>query len=199
MRRVGLAVMVALGLALAGAGWVWAQAGPALLLRPLAIDVVHEEPVTVTVAVPIEGGEPVTATSTITIGVALRVTVFGPDVVTVERLTPAAAQVSTAALAVDAAGRSYEVETGPAVELLQVQSGESSMGLTVIGELRNAGTEPLEYASIVVSLYDAAGTLIGVDSTFPELEPVQPGVRSPFRLLTQVDPATVASYVVQVE
>ena len=52
--------------------------------------------------------------------------------------------------------------------------------LHVRGEVENTGTTNAEFVKIVITLYDAAGTVIGADFTYTELDTLPPGGTSPF-------------------
>jgi hypothetical protein len=52
--------------------------------------------------------------------------------------------------------------------------------LHVRGEVQNTGDTPAEFVKIVVTLYDAAGEVVGTDFAYTELDTVPPGSTSPF-------------------
>jgi hypothetical protein len=52
--------------------------------------------------------------------------------------------------------------------------------LHVRGEVQNTGDTPAEFVKIVVTLYDAAGNVVGTDFTYTELDAIPPGGTSPF-------------------
>lgn len=52
--------------------------------------------------------------------------------------------------------------------------------LHVRGEVQNTGDTPAEFVKIVVTLYDAAGNVVGTDFTYTDLDVVPAGGTSPF-------------------
>jgi len=180
--------------------------GLAGLVQPLVVDVVQLVPAEVMVAVPIGDGEFVTVTTPITINVALRVSIDGPEVVTVEPLPAEEAQVTivpaeeTPADLLDTRGLSYEVEAAEGLNVLQVQSQEGTLGMQIVAVLENATKEPMEYAEIVVSLYDANGNLVDVINGYAALDTLKAGQTSPATAISLSEGGSdVVRYVVQTQ
>jgi hypothetical protein len=57
---------------------------------------------------------------------------------------------------------------------------EDAGWLHVRGEVQNTGDTPAEFVKIVITLYDAAGNVIGTDFTYTDLDAVPAGGTSPF-------------------
>lgn len=80
---VSLAALLLVGVV---AGAIAQEGGMSGMIQPIVIDIDQVVPSEVTMAVDIGDGEFVTVTTPITVNVALRVSIVGPDVVTVEPL-----------------------------------------------------------------------------------------------------------------
>jgi hypothetical protein len=52
--------------------------------------------------------------------------------------------------------------------------------LHVRGEVQNTGTTTADFVKIVVTLYDAARQVVGMDFTYTDLDTVPPGGIAPF-------------------
>lgn len=52
--------------------------------------------------------------------------------------------------------------------------------LHVRGEVQNTGDTPAEFVKIVVTLYDAAGNVVGTDFAYTDIDTIPPGGTSPF-------------------
>jgi len=57
---------------------------------------------------------------------------------------------------------------------------EDAGWLHVRGEVQNTGDTPAEFVKVVITLYDAAGNVIGTDFTYTDLDAVPAGGTSPF-------------------
>lgn len=57
---------------------------------------------------------------------------------------------------------------------------EDNGWLHVRGEVQNTGDSPAEFVQIVITLYDAAGNVVGTDFTYVDIDPLPPGGTSPF-------------------
>ena len=57
---------------------------------------------------------------------------------------------------------------------------EDAGWLHVRGEVQNTGDTPAEFVKVVITLYDAAGNVIGTDFTYTDLDTVPAGGTSPF-------------------
>ena len=208
MRKLLVSVLVST-LLLAGLGLaVYGQAGDQLaaLAGPLVVDVRQQVPVDVTLATSVgaTGTQTVTVPMVLDLNLQIGLSSALTPAVTIGEVTPARVTVSALAAQgealVDGAGIEYNIEAPETLEIIQIQSGADSSGdFKLIGELRNIGDEALEYQSFAVSLYDADGTLIGVESTYAELEEIAPGQTSPFTLITFTPVDEVASYFVQAD
>ena len=214
MKRVWIAISVAL---LAMLGLVVAVAGQddgALGFQPFTINVTHEEPVMVVSTATTEAGEVVTVTTPITIGVNLQVDVTGPSVAVVTsegatasgvELVIAEPQVAPAATGVDGfvdtGDRIYTVDTPESIELGQVQAKGNSLGMTeVFGTLTNVGDSTLQFVQVSGQFYDEAGVLLGVGYGYADLEEFEPGQSSQFQMiLTDIEIDDVAGYSLQVQ
>ena len=177
------------------------------LVQPLVIDVEQQVPTEVMVAVPVEDGEFVTVTTPITVNVALRVSIDGPEVVTVEPQPDGEARVTISALAamgdslVDNNGIDYQIEIPDGIEIIQMSIGEStSNDFEAVGELRNISDTAMDYGIFHFTLYDSNGDIIAVEDGYVTLDEVAPGGTSPFELFTYDIPfEDVASYLIQME
>lgn len=70
----------------------------------------------------------------------------------------------------------------------------SSSGVSIIGSLFNNSSSPsFTEMKIVAELYDETGRLVGVESTYPEVE----GMFSPFKIQTSVSNATLDHFVLR--
>ncbi len=176
------------------------------LVQPLVVDIEQVVPAEVMVAVPVSEGEFVTVTTPITVNVALRVSIDGPQVVTVEPLLAEEAAVSIEGMMeegdgeamIDENGLAYEIESSDNVEVLQIQSIPSSMGMQFVAEVENVGDSTMDYVQIVVSLYDADDNLLDVASGYAAIESLDAGQTSPATVLSMVDdPGDVVRYFVQ--
>jgi hypothetical protein len=70
--------------------------------------------------------------------------------------------------------------------------------LHVRGEVENTGSAPAEFVKLVITLYDAEGSVVGVDFTYTALDTIPPGGRSPFESGTDYWPG-FDHYVIQVQ
>ena len=70
--------------------------------------------------------------------------------------------------------------------------------LHVRGEVKNVGATQAKFVKIVVTLYDAAGNVVGVDYTFTDLDVIPAGGTSPFETGTDHWP-NFNHYEIQVE
>jgi hypothetical protein len=82
-------------------------------------------------------------------------------------------------------------EPAPRVELLSQTGGPAAGGsyMEVNGQVRNASTTSLRNVQAVVTWYDAQGGFITSDSALIEYNPLLAGQTSPFKVLTQRNPA----------
>jgi len=69
----------------------------------------------------------------------------------------------------------------PDLEILSHTSYTDAGWYHVVGEVRNNTSLPMEYVKIVVTLYDDAGTVVGTDFTYTELDVIPAGDKSPFQ------------------
>lgn len=65
---------------------------------------------------------------------------------------------------------------------------------TIGGQVRNAGSSPVEYVQVIAAAYDAQDNLVGVDYTFTRLDVLSAGGTSPFELSLREPLAPVARY-----
>lgn len=210
MRKyIPMATIVAIALTIFLAGIAIAQSGAlAGLVQPVIVTVEQLVPVEVTLALPQEDGSVITTTAPFTVGVSLQIKIDGNQVIAVApaaEAEPAEVAVEvveseTDAALVDAAGRAYTIDLPAGIELLQIGSQENGLGeLVLIGEVQNTGDAPLEYVEIIGTFYDADGAMVWTDSTYLDLETIEPGQSSPFRMLPSVSASDVASYRIQAQ
>lgn len=70
--------------------------------------------------------------------------------------------------------------------------------LHIQGMVQNNGTTPARFVRLVITLYDAKGTVIGAVTTYASLEVLQPGATSPFDAITNHYPG-FDHYIIQVQ
>lgn len=208
MRRIWIGLSMAGLLVLLLAIAVGAQqVNSAGLAQPVVIDIEQAVLAEVMVAVPVDENEYMTVTTPIEVYVALRVTIDGPEVVTVKPLPTTEARITISALAakgdplIDENRLEYQIEIPEGIEILQmILDEDSSQDFTVIGELRNTSDDLLEGLSLHFTLYDADGGIIGVEDGYMTLSEVESDGTSSFELYTYDIPfKDVASYLIQVE
>jgi hypothetical protein len=207
MKKTAIVVSVA-GLLLVGIVAVVTAQGGALagLVQPFVVDVEQTVPTEVMVTVEIDENEYVTVTTPITVNVALRVSIDGPQVVTVEPLPVEEARITVSAMAaqgdplMDNNGIEYQIEIPDGIEVIQMSSAyDSSDDFSMIGEIRNVSDHDILYTTFHYSFYDANGDLIDVDQGYTSLSEVEPGGTTPFELTTYMPFDDVASYFIQIE
>jgi len=209
MRKPLIAAATSLVLLAAAAYAALAQDALTGVFAPFVVDVQQAVPVEVSVAVPVEGGETVTATVPMTVNVSLRVSVEGPDVVTVETMGETEPEVTvgepeaSAALPegtrVDAYGFPYTAEAPKGLEVLQVQGHVNSVDyFEIVGEVKNTSSSPVDRVEVVITGYDSEGRMVGVEKTYLAVMPVEPERVSPFRAWFTENGLDVASYSVKV-
>ena len=204
MRKVLYICAVAAVLTIAVAGLAVAQSGTfAGLAQPVIVTVEQAVPVEVVLALPQEDGTVLDMTAPLTVGVSLQVKIDGTGVMAVDAVDDSKAAVTVAAddaALVDGEGRAYTVDLPADIDLVQIESQENELGeLAVIGEVQNTGAAALEYVEIVGTFYDEEGVIVWTESTYLDLEIVEPGQSSPFRMLLSVPAADVASYRIQAQ
>ncbi|MBW7881663.1 MAG: hypothetical protein H3C34_03330 [Caldilineaceae bacterium] len=210
MRKLLVGLVLALTLLLALAILAFAQDGTIGQFQPFSINIQHEEPVTVTSTTMTAAGEAITVTTPLTLNVAVRIDVTGPDIVEVvsDGATASSVELFVAEPEpapdgsggfVDSSGHIYTVEAPDGVTVGQIQSKESFIGTEVFGRLTNDTDATLRFVQITVQFFDNAGTLLGVDTGFANLDEVASGQSSPFQVQSLVDYSDVAGYAVQVE
>lgn len=204
MRKVLYICAVAAVLTIAVAGLAVAQSGAfAGLAQPVIVTVEQAVPVEIVLALPQEDGTMLDVTAPLTVGVSLQVKIDGTGVVAVDAVGDSEAAVTVAAddaALVDGEGRAYTVDLPAGIDLVQIESQENELGeLAVIGEVQNTGTAALEYVEIVGTFYDEEGVIVWTESTYLDLEIVEPGQSSSFRMLLSVPAADVASYRIQAQ
>lgn len=188
-------------------GFAAAQNGAfAGLAQPIVVAIDQAVPADVTLAIPQDDGTILTTTVPITVGVNLQIAIDGAGIVSVE---PAASaeepvvdveQIDPTGDQIDSAGRPYSVEIPEAIALEQVESSTNVLEkLEIIGDLTNTGDQPLKYTELIVTLFDADGTILGVETTYAKLQTIEPGQTSPFRLMATAAGDDVASYRIQIE
>lgn len=171
---------------------------------PFVVDIEQQVPVEVSVAVPVEGGDSITATVPMTVNVALRVSVKGPNVVWAEPLSETAPEVAIGegqpdGQMVDASGIPYQVESQSNMKVLQVGTTTSRFGdFVVMGEVENTGSDNIRYAKAVATIYDSEGRMIVVDFAHLDVTDIEPGNSSPFEVFIEEDVSDMASYTVRI-
>ncbi len=69
-------------------------------------------------------------------------------------------------------------------ELISSKGTAGSFGMyTIVGEIKNTGEQPAAYVQVAALLYDASNKLIGVQTTFAQLDKIPPGGTSAFEIL----------------
>ncbi len=204
MRKVLYICVVVAVLTIAVAGLAVAQSGAlAGLAQPMIVTVEQAVPVEIVLALPQDDGTMLDVTAPLTVGVSLQVRIDGTGVVAVDAAGDSKTAVTVAtddAALVDGEGRAYTVDLPAGIDLVQIESQENELGeLAVIGEVQNTGAAALEYVEIVGTFYDEEGVIVWTESTYLDLEIVEPGQSSPFRMLLSVPAADVASYRIQAQ
>jgi len=205
MRKPLLVAIISGALLLGVVFGVAAQSGLTGYFAPFIVDIEQQVPVEVSVAVPVEGGASITATVPMTVNVALRVSVEGPNVVWAEPLGETEPEVTISegqpdGQMVDASGIPYQVEAPSTMKVLQAQAVEDQFGdLAVIGEVQNVSDSEISYAEVAVALYDDEGQMLDVETIYLDITTLPPGGISTFRQVFRTDVSTVASYSVRIE
>lgn len=170
------------------------------LFSPFVVDIEQSAPVEVSVIVPMESGEIITATVPMTVSIALRVSVEGPNMATVNLLDKADPVVSIneaeiESQLVDASGTPYVVEAPESLTVLQAQSTKDRYGnYVIIGEVENTGNSAIKYGKAIVTLYDAQGQIVVVETTYLHIDNLEPGKKSTFEARFGDKVAGIGSY-----
>jgi hypothetical protein len=206
MRRAFFAVGLAAALLLVGSLVVLAQAGPLRLLQPAVVTISQAAPVQVTLG-GIVGGQQVTLTAPMTMNVAVQVRLEGSGAVVtasaVQAAQPAQAAASTGASAgpvlSDPRGVAYRVDVAAPFQLMQVSSAVNVFdSASVVGEIRNAGTQEMQFVKAVVTFY-RDGKIVQVGEGYTKLDRLAPGQSSPFEVMTRLDISDFNAYTVQAD
>jgi hypothetical protein len=196
-----LTILLLVGLA---AGQAGALAG---LAQPILVSVDQAIPADITVAIAQEDGEVIEATIPITVGVSLQVVIDGENIVVVApradaedaAITVEALPVTADGEPVDGAGRTYTVEVTDGLLLEQVESSENGLGgVSIFGDITNTSDDTAKRVQIIATLYDDAGTMLGVETTFAKLQEIESGQTSPFQVLSMIEAKKVVSYRLQI-
>lgn len=90
-------------------------------------------------------------------------------------------------------GEPTEAVPVPPLSVLSVRElPNPSGGLAFVGELQNTHTVTVSNAKLIVTLYDASGTVVNVQSDYAFSNLLVPGQKSPFRLVLSDGPASYA-------
>lgn len=183
---------------------VAAQGGLTGYFAPFVVDIEQQVPVEVSVAVPMEGGDSITATVPMTVNVALRVSVEGPNVVWAEPIGETEPEVTISegqpeGQLVDASGIPYQVESPSNMKVLQVGTTTTQWGdFVVMGEVENIGSDNIRYAEAVATIYDSKRQMIAVTSGYLDVTEIEPGNSSPFEVFFEEDISDMAGYTVRI-
>jgi len=80
---------------------------------------------------------------------------------------------------------SEDVLPEPVVELASSNSYQDESGWCYTeGEVKNIGSEPLDFITVVVGFYDASNNLVGTGWTFADSDSLAPGAIAPFSVST---------------
>jgi hypothetical protein len=224
MKRILAAAAAAGCLVMAAAMSVAANTGALTpLFQPAVIDVAQDVPIDVVFALPQDDGTVITVTAPVTVGLAVRVTVQGPQVVDVSAAAqPAAAgetdegkadtgevdagakgeQDEPAAATeglTDTRGIPYDVQTPDGLVLTQVNSKDMFGSTQIVGQIRNDSDESYRFISVNVSLYDADGNLIDVAVGGAQATELDPGETTTFQSVAMTELDNIAGYSVQIE
>jgi len=212
MKRTIIAAAVASLVTIAVAFAALAQSNAlAGLLNPLIVKISQDVPVELTVATAQDDGSVITSTVPLTVGVDLAITIRGAHVVGVTAADTAVPQVGVAAHAasmpaiepaadlVDNSGIPYTLEIADGFELVDLQTSTDVFGnLSMIGELRNMGSKDV-YPRITVTLYNAAGKMLSVNTGAVTGGELGAGASGPFITLISTASDDVASYRLQIK
>ena len=89
-------------------------------------------------------------------------------------------------------------EPAPSLELLSSRAYQSSTAYwRVTGQIRNAGTDPIDRLAVMTTWYDKAGGFIVTDEAMVTFSPLLPGQVSPWETMTRTNPA-LATYSIAV-
>ena len=140
------------------------------VFAPFAANIIQDIPAEIEVSVPLEDGEIYTATLPITVSVALRVEVRGPNIsvtsigeseadVSVETLAAEGNDVSDSAegdsYEIDGGGKVYFVEPTGGLSASQLRSTQDSRGrMEIVGTLTNSSSAIYDYPQVHVILFD---------------------------------------------
>lgn len=107
-----------------------------------------------------------------------------------ERIQPQAVAASAESRAPHAAGLTVEGATA-------TPPTDPATGIAVTGQVRNGGTGAARFPLVTVACYDAAGTLLMVDTGPAQQQEIAPGGTAPFRVAVpnlKETPARVVAY-----
>lgn len=189
----------------ASAGFALAQEGALGRLQPLLIDIQQQVPVEVTFVLDTTEPQTVTVPMALDLNLQIGLSSTMTPVVSVAATGPALVSVSQLLAEgqplTDNEDIPYQIEGAEGIEIIQWRVAEDyAANFGALGELRNLDEKrDLGAVELIVSLYDSQGNLLGVNSGYMQLDTVEPGGTSPFRLLTTTPLEDVARYLVQVE
>ncbi|MDX1813474.1 MAG: FxLYD domain-containing protein, partial [Candidatus Bathyarchaeia archaeon] len=90
----------------------------------------------------------------------------------------------------------------PPTSNLQILSSSTyinSLGIHIVGELKNNLTSNIEYVKLVVTFYDSENVVIGADYSYADIDILEPNQTSPFELSSYPYVISPASYKISME
>jgi len=142
---------------------------------PFVVDIEQQVPVEVSVAVPVEGGDSFTATVPMTVNVALRVSVEGPNVVSVEPLEETEPEVAIATATPQPASSASQATLpgtygiGDAFSLGDVTVTVNSAEMVEGGSF-NTPDPGMKFLAVDISMENKGNEAIGVGRFMPKLK-----------------------------
>jgi hypothetical protein len=106
-----------------------------------------------------------------------------------ERVLPQAVAATAETTAAFAVGLTVELMTA------KPAGSPATQGITVSGQVRNGGTTAARFPLVTVGCYDAAGTLLMVDSGPAQRQEIAPGATAPFEVALPNQQGLPAIYV----
>ena len=145
-------------------------------------EVQQSVPVSLSITVPTEGGEPLHVTVPLTINLTLSVSVVADGQVASVAVESGGGTVDVFEdRLVDVNGIPYTLEEPGELEILQASTNSDSFGnFAVIGQFKNISKQPIEAPGVVVNLYDRKGRILATEMTIAPINILRPGKSTSF-------------------
>jgi hypothetical protein len=175
-------------------------------LQPLLVQVQQSVPISVTLAVPTSPTNTITVTvpALVDVDISVRLTSeMTPEVIAAAprpALVTVSELVATGQPLLDNNGIPYELEGAEGVEVIQWISEESSVGIKLVGEIRNIDERrTLNTTQFVITFYDENSVILGVENAYTSLNSIPPNGTSPFSTISFIPYDQVGRYLIQVQ